>query len=138
MEKFKKTVYIFLISCLMLCGCRKPLAETTPPPGVVREISVSYQDRDTRLYRIYTNTEKMDVILYYLYGLTPHGHVEQDPEMLIGEQCKILVRLSDGSQHIYRQYGKQYLSVDNHPWQIVEKEKASVLYHLINHIESDR
>lgn len=138
MEKVKKLFCMFLLPCLILCGCRKPFAGTVTVPSVVREISVSYQNGHTQLYRLYTNTAKMDVILYYLYGLTPYGHVEQDPEMLIGEQCRILVSLSDGSQHIYRQYGKQYLSIDNRPWQMVNKEKATVLFHLLNHIESDR
>ena len=79
----------------------------------------------------------MDVFLYYLYYLEPYGQADTDPEQLKSDRCKITIHLSSGETRVYRQQGSRYLSVDAHRWQKIRKSQGSVLFHLVNHIESD-
>ena len=138
MRKLLKLWLYMIILSVLLCGCRKTLAEVPNSPDLVIRISLFYEHRGQRLERVYTDNSKMDVILYYLYDLTPLGRPEEDPESLVGDRCRITLHLSHGQTHIYRQFGNQYLSVDNRPWQKIDKKQASVLYHLVNHMESDK
>lgn len=138
MKKIGNMICLLLNACLLLSGCSATATETAPPPDLVTKIAVSYDHQDIHLDRIYTDTDKMDVILFYLYSLSPYGDAEEDPELLTGERCKITVWLSSGQHKIYRQYAEQYLSIDSHPWQKIEEDQASVLYHLIRHIDSDK
>lgn len=137
MGKCRKAVCICLMLCLLLCGCSGKQLENKLPPAIVTDIFVSYRSQDDRLYRHYTNTAKIDVILHYLYSLSPHGYPECDPEAYICEQCRITVLRSDGGQQVYRQYAGEYLSVDNHRWQRIDQKQGTVLFHLLNHIGSD-
>ena len=136
MEFIKKTIP-FLLLCFLFSGCRDNTDHTEPALVYVTEISIDYQYRQSHLRRHYTDSDKMDVILYYLYDLSPHGQPEEDPEQIQGDSRKITLTLSNGQTRIYRQIGSQYLSVDFHPWQKISQKKAGVLFHLVNHIESD-
>lgn len=137
MGKPWKSIWIFLVICLTFSGCSPKPSVTQEPLALVTAVEVTYDYRQTRLYRSYTSSDKMDVILYYLYDLAPYGRAEEDPEQLRGDSCKITVHLSNGKTHTYRQQGSRYLSVDSRPWQKISEAKGAVLFHLINHIESD-
>jgi uncharacterized lipoprotein YehR (DUF1307 family) len=131
-----KILALLLALCLMLSGCRqKP--ETQQMPNLVTKIRVTYKYQDVQLERIYTDNQKMDIILYYLYSLIPGGQTWEDPEKLTGERCRIVVSLMGERTRIYRQFSGEYLSVDNRPWQKIDKEKAAVLVHLLRHIPGD-
>ena len=123
MRRFYKLLCLCLSVSLLFCGCQKSAAETPLGPDLVTRISVVYHHKNTHLHRIYTDTQKMDVILYYFYSLTTHGKAEKDPELYEGERCRITMTLSSGETHIYRQFGTEYLSVDHKPWQKINKDK---------------
>ena len=137
MRHYWKLLAVVLLLSALLCGCKRQAAPLEEPLVFVTQIHIDYEYRQNHLLRSYTDADKMDVILYYLYGLSPHGQPEEDPEQIQGDSCKITVTLSNGQQKIYRQIGSQYLSVDFHPWQTIPQDRGSLLYHLVNHIESD-
>ena len=127
---------LLLTGCFLFSGCHKTATMQTLP-DLVTAIEVSYQRQNIQLERIYTDNQKMDIILYYLYALTPGARAKEDPEMITGDRCRIVVTLLGGRSRIYRQFSGEYLSVDNRPWQKIDKEKAAVLFHLIRHIPGD-
>ncbi len=134
--KKSKISAVLLAVCLLLSGCGKSV-QTQQMPDLVTEIRVTYTRQDVQFERVYTDNQKMDVILYYLYALLPGALAKEDPEMLRGDRCRIVVTLMGGRSRIYRQFSGEYLSVDNRPWQKIDKEKAAVLFHLIRHIPGD-
>ncbi len=123
--------------CIFLSGCKAKEPASEDPLVYVTQVSVDYEYRLSHLRRSYTDSDKMDVFLYYLYNLSPHGEPDEDPEQIRGDSCRITLTLSDGTQRVYRQIGSQYLSVDCQPWQKISQGKGSVLFHLVNHIQSD-
>lgn len=134
---FIRKILPFLLVCVLFSGCKEKTNLPETPLVFVTQVHIDYQYRQSHLQRRYTDSDKMDVILYYLYDLSPHGQPEEDPEQIQGDSCKITVTMSDGSQRVYRQVAGQYLSVDSRPWQKISEMKGNVLYHLVNHIESD-
>lgn len=137
MEQIRKTLPVICILCLLLSGCKAQDPVPEDPLVYVTQVSVDYEYRLSHLRRSYTDSDKMDVFLYYLYGLSPHGKPEEDPEQIQGDSCRITLTLSDGTQRVYRQMGSRYLSVDCQPWQEISQRKGSVLFHLVNHIPGD-
>ena len=133
----RKTTPAICMFCLLLSGCKAKEFVPEEPLVYVTQVSVDYEYRLSHLRRSYTDSDKMDVFLYYLYDLSPHGKPEEDPEQIQGDSCKITLSLSDGTQRVYRQIGSQYLSIDWQPWQKINQGKGSVLFHLVNHIQSD-
>lgn len=125
-----------ICSCLFLCACKPPAVQDSIV--LVTEVDIRYNYKNTQLNRTYTNTDKIDVILYYLYSLEPYGQPEEDPEQIRDDCCHITVYLSNGSSRSYRQQGSRYISVDFCPWQNISPTRAAVLHHLLRHIESDR
>ncbi len=138
MGKILKFAAAAVCGCLFLCACKSQPAAVQDPLALVTAVDVSYTYRQVQLHRTYTSSDKMDVILYYLYDLEPYGRPDEDPEQIRDDCCRITVRLSDGRSRIYRQQGSRYLSVDSRPWQKISPTKAAVLHHLLRHIESDR
>ena len=136
MVKLLKYVLTILILCLILTGCT-PAKPETAPLKLVSSVEVDFRHGQENLHRIYTQSDKVDVILHYLHKLTPRGTPDSDPEQLLEEQCKITVRLTGGESRIYRLQGKQYLSVDLKPWKTISRERCSVLYHLVSHLPGD-
>lgn len=135
----RKTGYMlagFLSFAVLLTGCSKK-GEIRPMEYVVCvEIDCLY--REKVLHRKYENPDKMDIILHYLYTLEPeNGTVTEDPDQFGGDCCKITIKLSHGESRVYRQQGEGYLSVDSHKWQKIPKSQGKLLFHLVNHIESD-
>lgn len=137
MRKNWKKLFISLGICFLISGCSPNRSAPQEPLALVTAVEITYNYRQTQLRRHYTSSDKMDVILYYLYDLSPYGEPEEDPEQLQEDSCKIAVHLSDGNSRIYRQNGSRYLSVDSRPWQKISPTKGAVLFHLIYHIESD-
>lgn len=126
----------FFLLCAFLTGC----SPTRPEPAqlkVVSSVEIEYRSQQEQFHRVYTQADKIDVILHYLHRLTPRGTPDSDPEQLLEERCKITVRLTEGESRIYRLQGKQYLSVDLKPWKTVSRERCSVLYHLVSHLPGD-
>jgi len=137
MGLIRKILPFLVFFVLLTTGCKPKSSDHAEPLVVVTEVEIDYQYRQNHLHRNYTDSDKMDVILYYLYDLSPYGKPDQDPEQIQGDSCKITVTLSNGQQRIYRQIGSAYLSVDFHPWQKISETKGALLYHLVNHIKSD-
>lgn len=132
-----RKIWILLILMLSLSACSSTTSKSPEPPSLVTEVSVSYHYGDMHLRRHYTDTRKIDVVLYYLYNLSPYGTPQEDPEQIWGDNCRIILTESDGSQHIYRQQGGRYLSVDNHPWKKISESKSASLFSLLMNMESD-
>ncbi len=132
-----RKIWILLCYVLFLSACTAAPAKQSTPPSVVTEVDVSYHYGDIHLRRHFTDTRKIDIVLYYLYDLSPCGTPKEDPEQIWGDNCRILLTESDGSSHIYRQQGGRYLSVDNRPWQTVSQNKTAVFFSLLMQMESD-
>jgi len=134
----KQTVKILLfLFCFCCSACTPASTETPKPPSLVTDVHVSYHYGDMHLKRHFTDIRKIDIILYYLYGLSPHGTPDEDPEQIWGDCCRITLTMSDGMRHIYRQQGGRYLSVDNRPWQKISENQAAVLFPLLMEMQSD-
>ena len=125
-----------LLLCTVLAGC-SPTKPESAPLKLVSSVEIDFRSQQVNLHRIYTQADKIDVILHYLHRLMPRGTPDSDPEQLLEEWCKITVRLTDGGTRIYRLRGKEYLSVDLQPWKNISRERCSVLYHLIDHLPGD-
>ena len=138
MGSFLKPAAAIICSCLFLCACNRRPDAVQEPIVLVTAVDIRYNYKNTQLNRTYTNSDKMDVILYYLYGLEPYGKPDEDPEQIRNDCCHITVHLSNGRSRIYRQQGSRYLSVDFSPWKNISPTRAAVLHHLLRHIESDR
>ena len=131
-----KYVIVFFLLCAFLTGC-SPTEPEAAPLKLVNSVEVDFRHQQEQLHRVYTEADKIDVVLHYLHRLTPRGIPDSDPEQFLGERCKITVRLSGGEAHTYRLQGKAYLSVDLKPWKNISRERCSVLYHLIRHLPGD-
>ena len=136
MVKFLKYLLMFFILCLIFTGC-SPTKPEAAPLKLVSSVEIDFHHNREHLQQIYTDAEKIDVVLHYLHRLSPHGVPDSDPEQLIGERCKITVRMSSGQAHTYRIHGKQYLSVDLKPWKNISRERCTILYHLLRRIPGD-
>ncbi len=132
-----KKLWLVWILIVCLSGCTAPQSDRLKPVSLVTAVTVSYHYGDMHIRRHFTNTDKIDIVLYYLYHLSPGGTPKEDPEQIWGDSCRILVAESNGSRHIYRQQGGRYLSVDNRPWQTISEEKSAVLFPLLLNMESD-
>lgn len=136
MKKTLWQVFFLLVLVLSFSGCSKAEAPNNAP-AIVTQIQIDYLHKQSYLQRSYTNTKKIDTILYYLYDLEPFGKPQEDPEQIQGDYCRITLGFSNGKTKIYRQVGSRYLSVDSRPWQRIKENQGRILYHLVNHIPSD-
>ena len=133
MGKFGKMLLCFLCA-ILLCGCKK--AEPKPVTLVTR-VQVQCRQAGDTVLRSYTDPEKMDAVLLYLAGARPYGVADRDPEQVIGRRISILLELSDGSTHTYRQWADRYFSKNYARWRLVDPEKAARLYGLLQALPSD-
>ena len=137
MNRKYRIVILFFLLCCLLSGC---FPQRTPSPSaldIATSIVVQCLYQQTQFQCHYTNTDKIDVILHYLHSISPKGRTAVDPELLHGDTCIITVYLTSGNQHIYRLKEACYFSVDYHPWQSIDREDGSILFHLFHHIPSD-
>ena len=137
MGKIWKYLILYSMLLILLSGCGNVHAAEPVQPDLVAKVEVSYQNKGVHLHRIYTSTEKIDNILFYLYSLSPGSYTETDPERIPEPSCKIIVSTGSGIRHIYRQRGRNYLSVDCKPWQLIDPQKSSRLFPLIARTCSD-
>lgn len=137
MGKLWKIWVIFIMVAVFLCGCSVLQAAEPQQPVLVSRIEVRYNSHDVELQRCYTSTDKIDTILFFLYGLSPVGRVEEDPEQILERYCEITVVLSNGEAHIYRLRGGRYLSENCRPWQKVDSQKADWLFTILVSMPSD-
>ena len=107
------------------CGKRQPL-----PPPVVTGVEICLQNEDGTFRREYVQQRQIRRILDQLRLQRITGAVTDDPERLVGDGYEIRVRLSDGTDHIYR-YRCGYLSKDSHPWEKVDPQLGQTLYGLL-------
>lgn len=127
MEKGWKFLAILWIS-LILCGCEE---ERISPPAVVTLVQIRCTHAGAEIERSYTQPEQMEAVLDCLRLQRSRGTAQVDPERLKGAAYEIRVWMSDGSAHIYRHRGGQYLSRDSRPWQRVDPEQAQTLHALL-------
>ncbi len=132
-----RKIWILLFLITFLSACAPALPPESAPLSLVTEVHVSYHYADMHIKRHFTNLDKIDTVLFYLYSLSPCGTPTEDPEQIWGDNCRIVLTESDGSQHIYRQQGGRYLSVDDRPWQTIPENKSAVLFPLLMNMESD-
>ncbi len=134
--RFSKLFLILIGISIFTAGCSAP-KNTSAPPALVTAVEVAYDFDTVHLQRKYTDTAKMDAVLYYLYGLSPYGQAKEDPELLPGESCCITLTLSDGQIRTYRQRAGRYLCVDSSPWKTIDPDKAAQLLPLVEKMPSD-
>jgi hypothetical protein len=137
MERFWKISGVIVLLAIFLCGCRSINVKEPAQPTLVNRIEILYNSHDVHLQRSYTATDKIDTILFFLYGLSPVGRVEEDPEQISEQRCKITAVLSNGETYIYRLRGGRYLSVNCKPWQKIDSQKADWLFTVLVSMPSD-
>lgn len=135
MMKKCKIWAVSLLCFLFFTGCRAPLVPQ--PPDLVTQVNVNLQHQGQVLQRRYTATEKIDVFLYYLYGLRSQGTPKADPERLVGDRCVIQVITARGNTHTYRLWCGKYLSADCRPWKKIDPQQGALLFPLIRKLQSD-
>lgn len=124
MGKRWKIAYIFVL-LFGLCGCEK---KQIVAPAVVTQVQIVCVHDGVQFSRNYTDSEKISAVLNCLRLQRSQGTAQVDPERLMGDVFVIRIGMSDGTQHIYRHRGGQYLSKDSRPWQIVSREYSGQLY----------
>lgn len=134
--RFQKFLLLILGIGILAAGCGAQKSTSTPPT-LVTAVDVQYDFDTIHLQRRYTDTDKMDAVLYYLYGLSSCGQAKEDPEQLPGERCCITLTLSDGQVRTYRQQAGRYLRIDSDPWKTIDPDKAARLLPLVEHMPSD-
>lgn len=122
---------------VFLCGCSHVNVKEPAQPTLVDRIEVLYNNHDVQLQRSYTSTDKIDTILFFLYGLSPVGRVEEDPEQIAEKRCEVTAVLSNGKTRIYRLRGGRYLSANCKPWQKIDSQKADWLFTVLVSMPSD-
>lgn len=137
MKKLRIGLFLLLSLCMMLSGCRMAAESHKSALNLTKSIQIDCHYRGIHLQRIYQDPDKIDVILRYLHRLSPLGQCPQQARQDTYDDCRITVQLLNGSARDYYLYEKDYLCKSNGDWYCVDPEKANVLYHLVNHIESD-
>jgi len=126
-EKSRKFLFIVIL-ILGLWGCESREPES---PAVVTQVQIRCLHAGVQIHRSYTDPGRISAVLDCLRLQRSKGTAQVDPERVIGDVYEIRVGMSDGTEHIYRHRGGQYLSKDSGPWQIVSREQSAVLYTLL-------
>ena len=127
MGKCWKVAFIFALF-LGLLGCEKT---KTAAPAVVTQVQIDCVHAGVQISRNYTDAETVSAVLDCLRLQRSKGTAQVDPERIMGDVFEIRIGMSDGTQHIYRHRGGQYLSKDSGPWQVVSREHGAALYTLL-------
>ncbi len=138
MRRFRFGWIMVLMVCILLCGCGNRRDSAIQSLNLTEKISIDCYYRDNHLLRTYTDSDKIDVILKYLHELSPNAQISQQPEQADGDRCNITIYLSNGTTRSYDLQGKEYLRKNQGAWYSVDPQKANIIYHLVNHIESDK
>ena len=133
----KKLCLIFLMfSLFMITGCGSKNTNKNSST-LVTKIDIVYSQHDTTDTRIYTNPEKMEVILLYLRLLRPTGTPQADPEQFQDDVFKITLHFADGHERIYRQRANRFLSAGEKAWYTVNPDHAQVLRSIFQDMPAD-
>lgn len=134
----RKWIFLLFICSLLLLfsGCER--SEPSPGYRVVTQVDISCQQKDLRIERHYTQSQKMEYILLYLRLVKSLGSPATDPDTIDADVFQITVHLSDGSQKVYRQKDHRYFSRHNAPWQQMDPAHAAELYRLLREIPDDQ
>ena len=127
MGKYWK-IALILMMFLGMCGCKKT---ETASPAVVTQVQIDCVHAGVQISRSYTDPETVSAVLDRLRLQRSKGTAQVDPERVMGDVFEIRISMSDGTQHIYRHRGGQYLSKDSGPWQVVSREHGAALYALL-------
>lgn len=133
----KKKISLLIALCLVIAtmwGCQRT---KRPLCRVVTQVDITCDHDGLPIRRHYTETEKMEAVLLYLRLLRPSGPPITDPDTIDADIYEITVSLSDGQQRIYRQKDHRYFRDALNGWQNISPERASGLYSLMRHYESD-
>ncbi len=126
----KKLVIIFI--CLLLTGCKAPVAKQNTPRLVTR---VRIQTED--FTREYTDIQKITAILDYLRFLPKSGPSILDPEHIKTGGISIELTYLTGQNRTYVQKGVFYLSQDKEPFRPIDPDSASALLKILEAYPSD-
>ena len=135
MGKFRKRLFIFLFSALMLCSCGT--AHTPPVYEVVTAVDVLTAREGKLLRRHYEAPEKIRPVLLYLRTLkhAPLSETISEPE---GEDIFLIaVTLTSGKVRYYRQAKHRYFSFDGGAWRSIDPGKAAGLYRILQAFPGD-
>lgn len=133
----KKKFSLFVMLCVAvtaMCGCQN---KSRPLCRVVTQVDITCDHEGIPIHRHYTETEKMEAVLLYLRLLRPGGQPVTDPDTVNADIYEITVSLSDGQQRVYRQKDHRYFREALSGWQNIAPDRASRLYTLMRHYQSD-
>lgn len=133
----KKYTLFFIVLCLAvttLCACQKKQRQLC---RYVTEVEISCDYNGLPIHRRYTENQKMEAVLLYLRLLRPGKPPPQSPDTIDAAVFEIKVSLSDGQHRTYRQKDHRYFREAESGWQSIEPEKASWLYTVLRHYQSD-
>ena len=137
MKRFRMGIILLVLPMFLLCSCGSGQDDTLTSLNLTQSIVINCQYRHHPFLRTYTNPEKIDVILLYLHRITPGNQRPRPTEQALGDHCEITLHLWNGTTRSYELRNKDLLRTASGNWYDAEPEKANILYHLIQHIESD-
>ena len=125
-----------LFAAAILTGCS---AKTTPLPqtAVVDKITVTYQEENTQIVKIYTSQHKMREILNKFRLLGQQYTPIIDPENLDTTVFQVRLSFSDGSRRLYHTRSDRYIRTDDGPWQQTDTQKLQALNELLLRLPPD-
>ena len=124
-KKWKIAIVFVILSAL--CGCENQ----NKTPALVTQVQIECVHDGVRIQRSYTDPQRVSAVLDCLRLQRSKGRAQVDPERIKGDIYEIRVEMSDGSEHVYRHRGGQYLSKDSGPWQVVSREYGNAMYRLL-------
>lgn len=128
MDFTKKYSILSLLLILLLAGCCRILpVRKAVPYRVITQIWVVYENGELSDQRQVFQEAQMRPILDCLRHLDPYGRPQEDPEEVAGNDFRITLYYSDGTQRVYHQHSDRYLRIDDGPWRCVDQAKAMEL-----------
>jgi hypothetical protein len=121
-----KKLFIWVLLLPFLSGCTGQ-----SPCRVVTAIDVT--SRQSQYH--YNSPHKLEKFLYYLRALETWGPASLDE--LEGEEYRIRVTFSDGSNKIYRQKGAMCLAVNDGGWLKIDPDTGDKLPLLLEAVSPD-
>ena len=132
-----KKLVTFCLILLLLCGCTPMQNTPASKPVVVVGITVTHQNGSVITRRHYTSSSKMRSVLDYLRWVKPYGTADGNLLANTGDNYRIILSYSDGSEKWYQQIDDQYFLEEGKSWQMLDPEMAGVLGQIFTQMESD-
>ena len=134
MRKIAYWIWASFICIFALTGCGQ---KTAGPAGVVVKAEINYRHGEERLYRCYTEPEKISQVLMSLRMQKVQGVAKEDPERLIGDVCRITLTYGDGSTGVILQRANRFRSRNFHRWQTIDETQAQKFYPMLKSLPGD-